>query len=114
MKGRKELLEVLGINNGFVANKLLPIEWFDIVHRAYCFGWVDRGVWRESKKDATREEAPPKVGWYVVKIEYDMDGEHYEVPVTAYWNGTEWNDDHIEDYFGDDYENTVITHWKEL
>jgi hypothetical protein len=47
-------------------------------------------------------------------IEYDMDGEHYEVPVTAHWNGMEWNDDHIEDYFGDDYENTVITKWKEI
>jgi hypothetical protein len=34
MKGRKELLEVLGINLGYVANNLLPIEWYDIVHRA--------------------------------------------------------------------------------
>ena len=114
MKGRKELFEVLGISSGRVSNNLLPIEWFDIVHRAYCLGWVDRGGWREAKSGVTLSEAPSKAGWYVVNIAYDMDGEHYEVPVTAYWNGTEWNDDHIEDYFGDDYENTVITKWKEI
>ena len=109
MKGRKELLEVLGINCGYISNNLLPIEWYDIVHRAYFLGFVDRGEWHDTLK-----VAPPKEGWYVVMIEYDMDGEHDEVPVTAHWNGMEWNDDHIDKYFGDDYENTVITKWKEI
>ena len=109
MKGRKELFEVLGIDLGFVANKLLHLEWYDIVHRAYCLGYVDRGEWHDTLKGA-----PPKEGWYVVMIEYDMDCEHNEVPVTAHWNGMEWNDDHIDKYFGDDYENTVITKWKDI
>jgi hypothetical protein len=109
MKGRKELFKMLGIDLGFVANRLLPLEWYDIVHRAYALGFVDRGEWHDNFKGA-----PPKEGWYVVMIEYDMDGEHDEVPVTAHWNGMEWNDDHIDRYFGDDYENTVITKWKEI
>lgn len=76
MKGRKELLEALGINCGYISNNLLPIEWYNIVHRAYCLGFVDREEWHDTLKGA-----PPKEGWYVVMIEYDMDGEHDEVPV---------------------------------
>lgn len=49
MKGRKELLEVLGINLGYVANNLLTIEWYDIVHRAYTLGYVD-GTEEEKKQ----------------------------------------------------------------
>ena len=54
MKGRKELLEALGINYGYISNNLLPIEWYDIVHRAYCLGWYDRG--EQVKENATPDE----------------------------------------------------------
>ena len=49
MKGRKELLEVLGINLGYVANNLLTIEWYDIVHRAYALGYADGKAEKEKQ-----------------------------------------------------------------
>ena len=54
MKGRKELFKMLGIDLGFVANRLLPLEWYDIVHRAYCLGWYDRG--EQAKENETPDE----------------------------------------------------------
>lgn len=49
MKGRKELLEVLGINLGYVANNKLTIEWYDIVHRADALGYVDGQAEKEKQ-----------------------------------------------------------------
>ena len=51
MKGRKELFEVLGIDLGFVANRLLPLEWYDIVHRAYMMGVFDGKTEHEKNKE---------------------------------------------------------------
>lgn len=90
-------------------------ELFEMAALCYMAGAEDErtyiSLWNNS-----HDGAPATEGWYLVKLQYQFEDEQEprEVPITAYWDGHKWKDDHIDCYMGDDYKEPIIAGWREI